>query len=110
MLILLTHEMGHYVTARRHGIDASLPFFIPIPFAFGTMGAVIRMRSPIQRRNALMDVGASGPLAGLAVAIPLLIVGLHYSPLLMPTPLTSVSSSSTVGLIHGAEGWTAAGR
>jgi len=80
MTILLAHEMGHYVTARRHGIDVSLPYFIPVPFAIGTMGAVIRMRSPIQSRDALLDVGAAGPLAGLVVAIPLLLLGLAQSP------------------------------
>jgi membrane-associated protease RseP (regulator of RpoE activity) len=86
MAILLTHEMGHYVTARRHGIDVSLPYFIPLPFVgIGTMGAVIRMRSPIARRDQLVDVGASGPLAGLVVAIPLLVIGLIASPV-GPTP------------------------
>jgi membrane-associated protease RseP (regulator of RpoE activity) len=82
MTILLCHEMGHYVTARRHGIDVSLPYFIPVPFigGIGTMGAVIKMRSPISRRDALADVGASGPLVGLAVAIPLLVLGLIASP------------------------------
>jgi membrane-associated protease RseP (regulator of RpoE activity) len=81
MSILVTHEMGHYLTARHHKIDVSLPYFIPVPFAIGTMGAVIRMRAPIERRNALVDVGASGPLAGLAVAIPLLIIGIARSEL-----------------------------
>lgn len=80
MAILVTHEMGHYVVARRHGVDASLPYFIPLPTALGTLGAVIRMRSPITRRDALLDVGAAGPLAGLAVALPLLAVGIARSP------------------------------
>lgn len=80
MAILVTHEMGHYVTARRRGIDVSLPYFIPLPFiGIGTLGAVIKMRSPIAGRDALAEVGASGPLAGLAVAIPLLIIGLMQS-------------------------------
>jgi membrane-associated protease RseP (regulator of RpoE activity) len=87
MAILVCHEMGHYVTARRHGIDVSLPYFIPLPFVgIGTMGAVIRMRAPIQRRDQLIDVGASGPLAGLVVAIPLLVVGLIASPVAATTP------------------------
>jgi membrane-associated protease RseP (regulator of RpoE activity) len=86
MSILLVHEMGHYVTARRHGVDVSLPYFIPVPFAIGTLGALIRMRSPITRRDALVDVGASGPLAGLALAIPLLIIGLAQSPVGVAPP------------------------
>jgi membrane-associated protease RseP (regulator of RpoE activity) len=81
MSILLAHEMGHYVVARRHGVDASLPYFIPVPFVMtGTMGAIIKMRAPIDRRDALIDVGAAGPLAGLCVAIPLLAWGLADSP------------------------------
>ncbi|RMH41059.1 MAG: site-2 protease family protein [Deltaproteobacteria bacterium] len=81
MTILLCHEMGHYVVARRHGVAASLPYFIPMPpgITLGTMGAIIRMDRPIADRNKLIDVGAAGPLAGLAVAFPLLWVGLSLS-------------------------------
>ena len=77
--ILFTHEMGHYVLARRYGVRATLPYFIPVPFGAGTLGAVIRMRSPIPSRRATLDIGAAGPLAGLAVAIPLLFLGLSLS-------------------------------
>jgi membrane-associated protease RseP (regulator of RpoE activity) len=82
MTILICHEAGHYLVARRHGVDVSLPYFIPMPpgISLGTLGAVIRMRSPIVDRNQLIDVGAAGPLAGLVVAIPLLILGLSLSP------------------------------
>ena len=81
MGILLCHEMGHFIVARKRGIDASLPYFIPLPpmISLGTMGAVIRMRSEITDRNHLIEVGASGPIAGLVVAIPLLCVGLMLS-------------------------------
>jgi len=81
MGILLCHELGHYVIGRRRGIDVSLPYFIPMPpfLTFGTLGAVIRMRNPITERNALFDVGAAGPIAGLVAAIPLLVIGLFLS-------------------------------
>jgi membrane-associated protease RseP (regulator of RpoE activity) len=77
--ILFTHEMGHYVLARRYGVKTTLPYFIPVPFGAGTLGAVIRMRSAIPSRRAVLDIGAAGPLAGLAVAVPLLFVGLALS-------------------------------
>jgi membrane-associated protease RseP (regulator of RpoE activity) len=81
MLILLCHELGHYFAARWHGVDASLPFFIPFPpwFGIGTMGAVIQMRRATTDRKKLIDVGAAGPLAGLAVAIPVILYGLARS-------------------------------
>jgi membrane-associated protease RseP (regulator of RpoE activity) len=79
VLILGAHEMGHYVLARIHQVDTSLPYFIPFPLGVGTLGAVIRIRSRIPDRNALVDIGAAGPLAGLLVAIPLLAVGLAHS-------------------------------
>jgi len=77
--ILFTHEMGHYVLARRYGVKTTLPYFIPVPFGFGTLGAVIRMRSAMPSRRATLDIGAAGPLAGLVVAVPLLLVGLALS-------------------------------
>lgn len=79
MLILLAHELGHYLMARAHGVDTSLPWFIPVPFGFGTLGAVIRLRGKIPDRNALVDIGAAGPLAGLLVAVPMLVVGLMHA-------------------------------
>src|SRR3954463_4811523 len=75
--ILGSHEMGHYLFARYHGVDSSLPYFIPSPpfITFGTLGAVIRLRGRIPNRNALVDIGAAGPIAGLVVALPILIYG-----------------------------------
>ena len=80
MTILLVHEMGHYITARIHGVPASLPYFIPVPppLGLGTLGAVIGMR-PSRNRNHIIDIGAAGPLAGLVVAIPVVIYGLAHS-------------------------------
>jgi membrane-associated protease RseP (regulator of RpoE activity) len=86
MAILLAHELGHYIAARLHRVPASPPYFIPFPLpSLGTMGAVILMRDRIARRNALLDIGAAGPLAGMLVALPVLIHGLATSPVL-PLP------------------------
>ena len=81
MAILFAHEMGHYVAGKLHKVDISPPYFIPVPFfLLGTMGAVIRMKGAIKTRDALLDIGAAGPLAGMVVAIPVLVYGLHTSP------------------------------
>jgi len=79
MTILLVHEMGHYLMARHHGVDATLPYFIPAPSFIGTFGAFIKLKSPPLDRRSLFDVGAAGPLAGLVLAIPAVIIGLHLS-------------------------------
>ena len=70
--ILLAHESGHYVACRLYGVDATLPFFIPMPppFMAGTLGAFIKIKSPIPSRRALFDIGVAGPLAGFLVIIP----------------------------------------
>lgn len=82
MAILTCHELGHYVAARMHRVPASLPFFLPLPLIspFGTLGAVIGMPERIRSRNALLDIGAAGPIAGMIVALPVLVYGLGLSP------------------------------
>jgi len=90
--ILLAHEMGHFLYARRHHVYATLPFFLPAPTVIGTFGAFIRIRSPIPNRAALMDIGIAGPIAGFVVAIPLLVASLVLS-----TPLNH-DSGSPIGL------------
>lgn len=82
MAILLAHELGHYVTARRYLLDVSPPYFLPVPLwpsFIGTMGAFIRLRTLLSDRRQLFDVGVAGPLAGFALALPALLVGLHLS-------------------------------
>jgi membrane-associated protease RseP (regulator of RpoE activity) len=73
--------LGHYLTARAYGVHVSLPYFGPLPLPpMGTMGAIIRMRSPIPSRKVLFDIGIAGPLLGLVVAVPVLVLGLILSP------------------------------
>jgi membrane-associated protease RseP (regulator of RpoE activity) len=81
LAILGVHEFGHYFTARHYRASVSLPYFIPAPppFLFGTLGAIIRMRSPAKDRNSLFDIAAAGPLAGLVIAIPAILLGLEWS-------------------------------
>jgi membrane-associated protease RseP (regulator of RpoE activity) len=96
MVILGIHELGHYLTARRYRIRATLPYFIPVPpanvFPFGTFGAFIQLRSPIPNRKALFDVGIAGPLAGFIVTIPILLWGLAHS--------TPIPASEDSGLLN----------
>lgn len=77
--ILGVHELGHYVAARLHHIRASLPYFIPLPIGLGTLGALINIKSPMNNRRVLFDIGLAGPYAGLVVAVPLFIFGLLLS-------------------------------
>jgi membrane-associated protease RseP (regulator of RpoE activity) len=77
MSILAAHELAHYWVARRHGFALSLPYFIPFPMAFGTLGAVIRLRSLPKSRTALLEMGAAGPIAGALLAFAFIGVGLH---------------------------------
>jgi membrane-associated protease RseP (regulator of RpoE activity) len=82
--VLLVHELGHYAVARYHGVDVSLPYVIPFLVPFGTMGAVIRMRSRMPDRRTLFDIGAAGPLAGLAATVVVTAIGLSLDPMTVP--------------------------
>lgn len=82
MTILLAHELGHYFACLYYGIDASLPYFLPFPSPIGTLGAFIRIRSPIYTRRALFDIGIAGPLAGFVLLLPAMAIGLAYSKVL----------------------------
>jgi Zn-dependent protease len=94
MAILVCHEFGHYLAGRYHKTAVTLPFFIPFPFSyFGTMGAFIQLKEPPKNRRILLDIGIAGPLAGLIVAIPVLLLGLYLSP------VDKISSSIPVGQI-----------
>jgi len=84
LTILGVHEFGHYITSRIHRVDASLPYFIPIPPPFGTAGAIIRMRGRMPSRKALLDIGASGPLAGIVATIVVTVIGLSLDPITVP--------------------------
>ena len=80
LAILGAHEFGHYFACRYYRVDATLPFFIPFPLPLtGTLGAVIRIRSPIPGKRALFDIGIAGPIAGFVVAVPVLLVGMTLS-------------------------------
>jgi len=77
--ILLVHEMGHFFACRFHGIESTLPHFIPAPTLIGTFGAFIKIRSPFPSKKALFDVGMAGPLAGFLVALPVIALGISQS-------------------------------
>ncbi|MDP3110916.1 MAG: site-2 protease family protein, partial [Thermodesulfovibrionales bacterium] len=83
MLILLCHELSHYIASKKHHIKATLPYFIPAPTLIGTMGAFIKMKSPITTRMALIDIGASGPIAGFIISLIATLIGLPLSQVIL---------------------------
>ena len=94
LVILTCHEFGHYFAAKLHRVQATLPFFIPAPFGFGTFGAVIRMSPYIPNRKALFDIAAAGPIAGLVVALPISFIGMLLSEV---RPSESLQGFLTLG-------------
>jgi membrane-associated protease RseP (regulator of RpoE activity) len=101
MGILLAHELGHYFACRYYGIAASYPYFIPAPTIIGTMGAFIRIRSPIVNRKALFDVGLAGPIVGFLFAVPALYFGLAASKLVGPGQIQPVILFGQPLLVRG---------
>ena len=89
LIILLSHEMGHYLLCGYYGVRATLPFFIPAPTLIGTLGAVIRIKAPIRSRRALFDIGMAGPIAGFVVAVATLAVAILLSKPLGQNPQAS---------------------
>jgi membrane-associated protease RseP (regulator of RpoE activity) len=96
MGVLGVHEYGHYVMSQYHDVDASLPYFIPLPLFIGSMGAVIRMRERMPSRKALFDIGAAGPLAGLVATVVVTAIGLQLDPL----PVQKTAAASGSAAIH----------
>lgn len=117
MFILLCHELGHYLACRRYGLPATLPYFLPAPLGLGTLGAFIKIRAPIRRKRVLLDVGASGPLAGFVALVPFLFYGIARSvpadvsvldtdspaALLLLLPGRSLAMDLVIRLFHGAQ-------
>jgi len=90
LTILLFHESGHYLLSKKHNVEASLPYFIPAPSFIGTFGAIIKMKSNINSKNALIDIGTAGPLSGFIVSIPFLVYGIAKSKLIQTMPAGSI--------------------
>ena len=91
LTILGLHELGHYFACRYYDVDATLPFFIPMPILFtGTLGAFIRIREPIPSKRMLFDIGIAGPIAGFVAAVPALFIGLAMSRFDPPIPASEL--------------------
>ena len=96
LVILLAHEMGHYIACRRYRLPCTLPYFLPVPFNFGTFGAFIKIKVPISGKRQLFDVGIAGPIAGFVVLMPFLLYGIAESH---PAPLPVASPADATGLV-----------
>ena len=98
LLILGTHEFGHYWASKKNGVQSTLPYFIPAPpiFIAGTFGAFIQIKQKIPNRMVLMEIGAAGPIAGFLVALPMLILGLYLSPVTPSIGMGSINFGSSL--------------
>ena len=111
LAILGAHEMGHYLACRYYQVDASLPFFIPVPPTWlltGTLGAFIRIREPIPTKPVLFDIGVAGPIAGFVVAVPALFIGLSLSRV-VPLPPDFVGLELGEPLLFQFAAWVTLG-
>jgi membrane-associated protease RseP (regulator of RpoE activity) len=101
LAILLCHEMGHYIACRRYGLPCTLPYFLPVPFNFGTFGAFIKIKAPIQSKRQLFDVGIAGPIAGFVALVPFLLYGIAKSQPALLSPATDLREATGVILLPG---------
>lgn len=97
LVILLAHELGHYIACRRYRLPATLPYFLPVPLNFGTFGAFIKIKAPIRSKKELFDVGIAGPIAGFVALLPFLVYGVAHS---VPAPLHLSPNETGFGLWH----------
>jgi len=98
MTVLGVHELGHYAMTRYHDVEATLPYFIPVPTLIGTMGAVIRMKGQMPDRKALFDIGVAGPVAGLVATVVVTLIGLHLDPVTAPASLAESGATYELAL------------
>lgn len=96
LLILLAHEMGHYIACRFYRLPSTLPYFLPVPLTFGTFGAFIKIKAPILSKRQLFDVGIAGPIAGFAMLIPFLLYGIAHSE---PAALAGPPGAAPSGIL-----------
>lgn len=109
MLILLAHELGHYIACRRYKLPSTLPYFLPLPAMLGTLGAFIRIKAPLRSKKELFDVGIAGPIAGFVMLVPFLLYGAAKSePVVLGTfeggllvPARCLALDLALGLFHG---------
>lgn len=96
LIILLAHELGHYIACRLYRLPCTPPFFLPVPFGLGTFGAFIRIRAPIRSKRELFDVGVAGPIAGFVMLIPFLLYGVAHSQVVSVVPVPEAEATSAL--------------